>query len=331
MSESITYNKSKVDAFLSAYSDFSNNLTTYNETLTNFQEIVNFLTPNFATPDNTIKFFRGTRDGTDIDYIFTNESLIMEVENTFDFQPLTLNSGSIELLYSADNYNKIITITDGGTNSVEGLYIEDKFNNTRLAGATQAQVEEAISKRNHNIQMDYSLMPKIYDNMEDISARLLDNAREPDLSFNNSCDTDMVQECVLDFMYKHRREGRNYYNDRNFRIGLHETDDGECQCFDYSYDASGNEGDRATSRQVPVTPAIYDGASVPMKYFGLFMDGSVMGLKEELYANNFTDFFQVDSNNHISELMTSSNSDLNPYVGHGVHSFNINTFTKSSS
>ena len=110
-----------------------------------------------------------------------------------------------------------------------------------------------------------------------------------------------------------------------------------CECYDLTNKGEllGENIDYYEKTQTPPSPL---NPNENINFFGLFMNGTVRGLKDPVYRKNFKNYFEFDNNKFTNELNLGDLSNLpkqeanklNPFVGHGMHSFDINAFEKRS-
>lgn len=377
MSNTISYDKNKLQAFISAYNDMNSSMASYNDKINNFQEAVQLLTDGFSSdkrrPQERIQqyhFFEDNGTTPSKFYMMTHENILIKLQNPPDRAKIpifVLSDESKTILNEEENLNlnTVVEISgtynttdlishwgryntennqsgskllvEDGTNSiltVRAVYVgnvgndNDKFQND--ASHNYWHVTNMMRYRNNNVQPNYwgmgGLMtaPLTRDHLKKGVHKMTGGVliRDIDIESGTSsgeCDNEFYQKCIMESIDK--RTGTNVP-----MIGLHKTNDANCVC----YDMTGQPAAPGDSIDYYEEEVYESTNSDSMNYFGLFMDGRVMGLKAETYYNNFNNFFNVVPDNLVTTDipntgMNSSIDGLNPFVGHGMHTFNIHS------
>ena len=360
MSNTISYDKNKLQTFISAYNDMNDIMASYNDKINNFQEAVQLLTDGFSSnkrkPHKRIEqyhFFRNTRSSNF--YMMTHENILIKLKEQPNSDTeeakipiFILSNESDNILDMKENFNTVVEISGTLNSSSDFIRGYKSNNNSRIddedgnliltvravyVGNEEFQndalnnywhVTNMMRYRNNNVQPNYwgmrGLMtaPLTRDNLKKVY-KMSDEI----LIHGTVSGTLMVsairiyQKCIMESIYK--RTGTNVP-----MIGLHQTSSGNCVCYDMTDESAVPENSIDYYEEEVYTSS----NSNSMNYFGLFMDGRVMGLTENVYYNNFNDFFEVVDGNLVTDgipndSMNSSLSELNPFVGHGMHTFDI--------
>lgn len=374
MSNTISYDKNKLQTFIDAYNDMNSIMTSYNDKINNFQEAVQLLTDGFSSdtrePDEQIQqyhFFQNS--SSSLYYMMTHENILIKLQNRPNDEtdrakiPIFELSNESETILNEENLNTVVEISgtynttdlishwgryntennqfgskllvEDGTNSiltVRAVYVgnvgndNDKFQNDDTNNYWH--VTNMMRYRNNNVQPNYwgmgGLMnaPLTRNHLKKGVHKMTGDVLIRDIESGTSsgeCDNEFYQKCIMESIDK--RTGTNVP-----MIGLHQDQSANCMC----YDMTGQPANIGKSINYYEEEVYTSTNSDSMHYFGLFMDGRVMGLKAETYYNNFNNFFNVVPDNLVTSgipntYMNSLSTVLNPFVGHGMHAFNISS------
>ena len=366
MSNTISYDKNKLQTFINAYNDMNSSLDSYNNKINNFQEAVQLLTDGFSRDANhsmseryqQYHFFKTSSSPTKY-YMVTNENVLIQMVKEPDsvgmirgvngkrIPKFILDASSQEILNEETNKNTVVEITGtfddvNGTNSeyynantgilvtngvtstltIRAVYSADSIDTTDSGDFMH--LTNIMRYRNNNMQPNYLGIRSI--NYPLIRSKNRHGVKQMtgDLVFTHGegCTNEFYQKCAMEVVDINKNEDKWVY------YGLHENDANRCECYDMT-----GKNVRGMQSITFYEEEVYQSSDTNpmMHYFGLFMDGRVMGLKETNYYDNFYDFFQEDSNklveSGIPNTYMNSLTRLNPFVGHGMHTFNIENIT----
>ena len=359
MSNTISYDKNKLQTFINAYNDMNSSLDSYNNKLNNFQEAVQLLTDGFSSDkrdkEEQIVQYHFFRDAGSVKfYMMTHENIIIKLTgspNNSEIPIFQLSNESESLLSSSDNLNTVVEISgtyhnlssqhayyksnnnsridDIGNNSiltVRAVYVgNEEFQNDALNNYWH--VTNMMRYRNNNVQPNYwgmrGLMtaPLTRDNLKKGVHKMTGDVLIPGTNASGlpsgECNKEFYQKCIMESI--EQRTGKEVP-----MIGLHQDSSANCVCYDMTGESVNPENSIPFYEKEVYTSL----NSKSMLYFGLFMDGRVMGLTDNVYYNNFDKFFEVDDDKLVTDGIPNTNMNsqlrkLNPFVGHGMHTFDI--------
>lgn len=368
MSNTISYDKNKLQTFINAYNDMNSSLDSYNNKINNFQEAVQLLTEGFSSEAAGVMseryqqyHFFETQSSPTKYYMVTNENVLIQMVQEPDsvgiirggngkrIPKFILDASSQAILDDKTNFantvveitgtfddvagtnsqyftaNTGILVTDGGgtsTLTIRAVYSADSIDTTDSGDFMH--LTNIMRYRNNNMQPNYLGIRSINYPLTRSGNRHGVKQMTGDLVFthDDECTNEFYQKCAMEVVDINKNEDKWVY------YGLHENDANRCECYDMT-----DENVRRM-RSIPFyEEEVYQSSDTNpmMHYFGLFMDGRVMGLKETNYYDNFDDFFEEDSNklveSGIPNTYMNSLTRLNPFVGHGMHTFNIENIT----
>lgn len=371
MSNTISYDKNKLQTFINAYNDMNSSMASYNDKINNFQEAVQLLTDGFSRDANNdmseryqqYHFFETQSSPTKY-YMVTNENVLIQMVQEPDsvgiirggngkrIPKFILDASSQAILDDKTNFantvveitgtfdnvagtnsqyftaNTGILVTDGGgtsTLTIRAVYSADSIDTTDSGDFMH--LTNIMRYRNNNMQPDYLGIRSINYPLTRIGNRHGVKQMTGDLVFTHGegCTNEFYQKCAMEVVDINKNEDTRVY------YGLHENDANRCECYDMTKkDVDGMQSIDYYEEEV------YESSDTNpmMHYFGLFMDGRVMGLNKENYYENFDDFFTVNTDNLVTDGIPNTNMNsslsglnLNPFVGHGMHTFDIENIT----
>lgn len=342
MSNTVSYDKDKLQTFIEAYGEMSGSITAYNEKINNFQEAIELLADGFSSDVRDPRqrllqyFFFKSSDANTKYYMVTHENILIQLKNKPNdstdrakINIYTLDSESTTKLEDDNNKNTVVEITGtyGNDNkTVRAVYIDDnKFKND--SENNYWHVTNMMRYRSNNVQPNYWGMGLLM--KRPLEQRYYQKGvhimpEKKIFEHDGECDIESYQRCIMETV-----------KDKNTQnipmIGLHQNQNEKCECYDMTGRNVSNSIDYYEDEIYTSTNTVSD----QMHYFGLFMDGRVMGLNKEVYKDNFDTFFTNNNNENLVDsgipyMNQKHRQSLNPFVGHGMHAFEIKKIESNS-
>lgn len=253
----------------------------------------------------TMDFMSGANDdnladeantGSGSGYVINEKGILMKVEGSSD----TTYDSSVNNV--VDIGSKKAFVTDVKYQGNADIDETNKLYQVGLADLTYISANENV------VSEDY---------------KYITTTNDPTITMNTDCNLNHLSQCSA----KAKMENKSYYGIEGGTDVTGTTN--ICNCFIFDEQPTDVAPERIKTIQVA-------GDSDNTAYLATLMDGNFYKLKNGTYSDNYSGFYEYDTeNDNIQQLIDGGYGDnggvgLNPFVGNGINSIAITELGKSS-